>query len=59
MSIRCTKRLSKAGIERLVDSKGDFSDNALAEIINSLYKAEVIYRRSWKTREAMELAALE
>ena len=46
-------------IEVLVGSKGDPYDNALAEAINGLYKAEVIHRRSWPTREAAELATLE
>ncbi len=41
-------------------SKGDSYDNALAETINGLYKAEMIHRRApWKTREAVELATLE
>lgn len=41
-------------------SRNDGVDNALAEIINGLYKAEVVHRRSpWKTREAVELATLE
>ena len=40
-------------------SKGDSYDNALAETINGIYKAEVIYRRSWPTRESVELARLE
>ena len=35
-------------------------DNALAEAINGLYKAEVIHRRGpWKTTEAVEIATLE
>lgn len=35
-------------------------DNALAETINGLYKAEVIHRRApWKTKDAVELASLE
>jgi putative transposase len=38
---------------------GDPYDNALAETINGLYKAEVIYRQSWKNREAVELKTLE
>lgn len=38
----------------------DSHDNALAETINGLYKAELIHRRApWKTREAVELATLE
>ena len=41
-------------------STGDSYDNALAETINGLYKAEIIHRRgTWKTREAVELATLE
>jgi hypothetical protein len=39
-------------------SVGDSYDNALAETINGLYKAEVIHRQSWKSREAVELATL-
>ena len=40
-------------------SVGDSYDNALAETINGLYKAEVIHRRSWPNRDAVELATLE
>ncbi|HEU0276277.1 MAG TPA: integrase core domain-containing protein, partial [Rhodanobacteraceae bacterium] len=47
-----------AGIEPSVGSVGDSYDNALAESINGLYKAEVIHRQSWKNREAVELATL-
>jgi putative transposase len=60
VSIRYTERLAQAGIEPSVGSKGDSYDNALAETINGLYKAELIHRRGpWKTREAVELATLE
>ena len=45
VSIRYTERLSEAGIEPSVGSRGDSYDNALAETINGLYKAEVIHRR--------------
>ena len=54
VSIRYTERLAEAGIEPSVGSKGDSYDNALAETINGLYKAEVIHRQTWKTREAVE-----
>jgi transposase InsO family protein len=58
--IRYTERLAEAGIEPSVGSRGDSYDNALAETINGLYKAEMIHRRGpWKTREAVELATLE
>lgn len=60
VSIRYSDRLAEAGIEPSVGSKGDSYDNALAETINGLYKAELIHRRGpWKTREALELATLE
>ena len=60
VSIRYTERLAEAGIEPSVGSKGDSYDNALAETINGLYKAELIHRRApWKTVESLELATLE
>lgn len=58
VSHRYTQRLAEAGIEPSVGSVGDSYDNALAETINGLYKAEVIHRRAWKNREAVELATL-
>jgi putative transposase len=60
LSIRYTERLAEAGIEPSVGSKGDSYDNALAETINGLYKAELIHRRGpWRTTEAVEIATLE
>ena len=60
VSIRYSERLAEAGIEPSVGSTGDSYDNALAETINGLYKAEIIHPRGpWKTREAVELATLE
>ena len=60
VSIRYTERLDQASIKPSVDSKGDFCDNALAETINGLYKAELIHRRGpGKNRESVELATLE
>jgi putative transposase len=60
LSIRYSERLAEAGIEPSVGSKGDSYDNALAESINGLYKAEVIHRRGpWRTKQAVELATLE
>jgi len=58
VSIRYTERLVEAGIEPSVGSVGDSYDNALAETINGLYKAEVIHRQSWKTPESVEWATL-
>jgi transposase InsO family protein len=60
VSIKYTERLAEAGIESSVGSVGDSYDNALAETINGLYKAEVIHRRGpWKSFEAGEYATLE
>jgi putative transposase len=60
VSIRYTERLAEAGIEPSVGSRGDSYDNALAETINGLYKAELIHRRpTWKTKESVELATLQ
>lgn len=60
LSIRYTERLSEADIRPSVGSKGDSYDNALAETINGLYKAELIHRRGpWKNRESVELATLQ
>src|SRR6056297_1052965 len=60
VSIKYTERLAEAGIEPSVGSVGDSYDNALAETINGLFKAEVIHRRGpWRNFEAVEYAALE
>ena len=60
MSIKCTERLIEAGLEPSVGSVGDSYDNALAETINGLCKAEVIHRRGkWRNFEAVEFATLE
>ena len=60
VSIKYTERLKDAGVEPSVGSVGDSYDNALAETINGLYKAEVIWRRGpWRTFEQVEFATLE
>ena len=60
LSVRCTERIAEAGIEPSVGSVGDSCDNALAETINGLFKAEVIHRRGpWRSFEAVEHATLE
>jgi len=60
VSIRYTQRLADAGVEPSVGSVGDSYDNALAETINGLFKAEVIHRRGpWRNVQAVELATLE
>ena len=60
LSIRYTERLAEAGIEPSVGSRGDSYDNALAESLIGLYKAEVIYKDGpWKSFEHVEYATLE
>jgi transposase InsO family protein len=60
VSIKYTERLAEAGLVPSVGSVGDSYDNALAETINGLYKAEVIHRRGpWRSLEAVEYATLE
>ena len=60
LSIKYTERLAEAGIEPSVGGVGDSYDNALAETINGLYKAEVIRRRGpWQLFEVVEFATLE
>ena len=50
----------RVSAEPSVGSVGDSYDNALAETINGLYKAEVIHRRGpWRSFEAVEFATLE
>lgn len=60
VAIRYTERLLEAGVEASVGSVGDAYDNALAETINGLFKAELIRRRGpWKGIEGVEYATLE
>jgi len=60
VSIKYTERLAQAGLVPSVGSVGDSYDNALAETINGLYKAEVIHRKGpWRSFEAVEYATLE
>ena len=59
-SIKYTERLAEAGFEPSVRRVGDTYDNALAETIKGLYKAEVIHRRRpWRSFEAVEFTTLE
>ena len=60
LALRYTERLAEAGIDPSVGSIGDSYDNALAETINGLFKAEVIHRCGpWRSFEAVEYATLE
>ena len=60
VSIRYSEQLAEAGIEPSIAIRSDSYDNALAQTINGLYKAELIHCRApWKTKESLELATLE
>jgi putative transposase len=60
LSIRYTERLDEAGAICSVGSRGDSYDNALAEAVNGLYKAELIGKRGpWRSLEQVELATAE
>lgn len=59
LAMNYTQRLAEANLVPSVGSVGDSYDNALAETINGLYKAEVIWRqRSWQSVSAVEMATL-
>ncbi|MGP2732134.1 IS3 family transposase [Serratia bockelmannii] len=58
VSLAYTQRLQEAEPLASTGSTGDSYDNAMAESINGLYKAEEIHRKSWKNRAEVELATL-
>ena len=60
-SIRYGERLAEIGAVPSIGSVGDSYDNALAETVNGLYKAELIYgpdQGPWRTVADVELATL-
>ncbi len=60
-SIRYGERLAEIGAVPSVGSVGDSYDNALAESVNGLYKAELIRepnRGPWRSVDDVELATL-
>ena len=60
LSIRYSERLAEAGAQPSVGSVGDSYDNALAETIIGLYKAELIHHRGpWRNIDTVEYATLE
>jgi putative transposase len=60
LSVRYSQRLADQGAVASVGSRGDSFDNALAEAVNGLYKAELISPRGpWRTADQVELATLE
>jgi putative transposase len=57
LSIRYTERLAEVGAVNSVGSRGDSYDNALAEAVNGLYKAEVIHKGGpWRSLDQVEFA---
>lgn len=60
VSLAYSDALIAAGVTASVGTVGDSYDNALAETINGLYKAELIHtKRLWETTEAVELATMD
>ena len=59
-AIRYAERLAESDAVASVGSKGDSYDNAMAEALNSLYKAELIRNRGpWVGINDVEIATAE
>lgn len=59
-AIRYMDRLAEAGAVASVGSKGDSYDNALAEAVSSIFKAELVrHRGPWRGIEDLEIATVE
>lgn len=58
-SFRYTSRLADLGVTASVGSVADSYDNAMAEALNGTFKAELIHRRTWRTRDQVEYAIVE
>ncbi|GAA0551112.1 hypothetical protein GCM10009546_11460 [Actinomadura livida] len=58
-SFRYVARLADVGVMASVGSVADSYDNAMAEALNGTFKAELIHRRTWRTRDQVEYAILE
>jgi putative transposase len=60
LSVRYTERLADNGVVNSVGSRGDSYDNALAESVIGLYKAELVRNRGpWRGLDELEYATLE
>ena len=57
-SIACSEKLADYGIRSSTGRGGDSYDNALAEAINGLYKAELIYSHPWASLTEVEFATM-
>lgn len=59
VSLAYSDALIMAGVKASVGTVGDIYDNALAETVNGLYKAELIYsKRIWESVSEVELATM-
>ena len=60
VSLAYSAALITAGVTASVGTVGDSYDNALAETVNGLFKAELIHsqRRIWESTEAVEIATM-
>lgn len=58
-SVELGKRLKEAGVLPSMGSISDAYDNALAESFIASLKTELLYRRSWPTRELVRVATFE
>jgi putative transposase len=60
VAVRYTQRLAEAGAVASVGSKGDSYDNAMAEALNSIFKAELIRNKGpWRGIDDLEIAVAE
>lgn len=60
VSLAYTDTLAAFGVTASVGTVGDSCDNALAEAVNGLYKAEIIHtRRVWPSVTAVEMATMD
>ncbi|WP_433337571.1 IS3 family transposase [Spirillospora sp. CA-294931] len=58
-SFRYATHLADLGVMASVGSVADSYDNAMAEALNGTFKAELIHRQTWRTRDQVECAIVE
>jgi transposase InsO family protein len=58
-SFRYATHLADLGVMASVGSVADSYDNAMAEALNGTFKAELIHRQTWRTRDQVEYAVVE
>ncbi|MGI8332753.1 IS3 family transposase, partial [Actinomadura scrupuli] len=59
VSFRYATHLADLGVMASVGSVADSYDNAMAEALNGTFKAELIHRQTWRTRDQVEYAIVE